>query len=254
MIRLGEESARRTVVYIGTHHGTEEICAEVLLRFLEEYCLCKQEKRRLYQINMEYLFRSRLLCVIPMLNPDGVDLRHYGADGWVNKRQLLLMNRNSADFSAWQANGRGVDIHHNYSVGFAEYKEIERSCGIRGGSAARYGGEYPESEPESRALAAYLRLDPSVRMILSLHAGEDRICASSGGQWLPHSRETAQLLAEMHGCAVSEPLGAESCGTLGDFSIRELHCPCFTLGCSGEDTASVYGHMREMLFTAPLLI
>ncbi len=260
MIRLGEERSGRTVVYVGTHHGTDRITAAVLLCFLEDYCSSLQEKRRLYSINMDYLFRSRLLCIIPMLNPDGVQLHRHGADGFPNSRQLIAMNRGSTDFAHWQANGRGVDLHHNYSAGFAEYKKFEHSCGITGGAASRCGGEYPESEPESGALAAYLRLDPSLRMLFTLHHGGREIFCTSGGICPPHSREKARIFAEMSGCTVAEPVGMASNGTLTDWAIRELQCPAFTVGCGGENASSAqevyrtYMRMREMLFTAPLTV
>ncbi len=257
MIRLGEETAGRTVVFVGTHHGTDWITSAVLMHFLEDYCVNLQKKQRLYSINMEYLFRSRLLCVIPMLNPDGVQLHWHGADGFPNRKQLIAMNRGSTDFSHWQANGRGVDLHHNYSAGFAEYKEIERSCGIAGGASSRCSGEYPESEPESGALAAYLRLDPSLRMIMTLHAGGEEIYCTSGGCCPPHSREKARLFAEMSGYTVTEPVGIAAYGTLADWAIRELRCPAFTVGCGGGEDENVYRsymRLREMLFTASLLV
>ena len=260
MIRLGEESARRTVVYVGAHHGMEWITADILLRFLTEYCEALHRKQPLYSINPSYLFRTRMLCIIPMLNPDGVQLQQYGIGGFPNAERLIAMNHGSTDFSRWQANGRGVDLNHNYNAGFAEYKVLERNSGILGGAPTRYSGEYPESEPESRALASYLRLDPTVGMILTLHTQGEEIYCTSGGQCPPRGREMAHRLAELSGYSVSEAVGMASYGGLTDWAIRELRCPSFTVECGrgvnplpASDAFAIYRQLREMLFTAPLL-
>ncbi len=164
MIRLGDESCRDTVVYVGAHHGMEWITASLLLRFVNEYCEYYQSGRRIFSLNMQSLFRSRLLCIVPMLNPDGVDIQLHGAECSPIPDRLKLMNGGSGDFTRWQANGRGVDLNHNYDAGFAEYKILEQKAGITAGPT-RYSGEYAESEPEVGMLANYLRFDGSVRMI-----------------------------------------------------------------------------------------
>ena len=196
-----------------------------------------------------------------MLNPDGVQLQLRGAAGFPHEKRLIAMNRGSTDFSHWQANGRGVDLNHNYNAGFADYKALERESGIAGGAPTRYSGEYPESEPETRALADYLRLDSTVRMILTLHTQGEEIYFTSGGQCPPRGRGIAEVLARLSGYRCAEPIGMAAYGGLTDWAIRELNCPSFTLECGkGEnplpasDEDMIYMRLRETLFTAPILI
>jgi g-D-glutamyl-meso-diaminopimelate peptidase len=261
MVRIGNEKAARSVLYVGSHHGMEWITTILLLRFINEYCEYYKGHRRVFNINPEYLFRSRLICIVPMLNPDGVDLQIHGADGVPFRDKLIEMNRGSTDFSHWQANGRGVDLNHNYNAGFAEYKELERASDILGGAPTRFSGEYPESEPEVGVLANYLRFDDSIKLILTLHTQGEEIYYSSGGVCPPKSKNIARLLSRMSGYALSEAQGMAAYGGLSDWAIRELHLPSFTVECGKgvnplplQSNFSIYTAIREMLFTAPILI
>ena len=261
MIRLGDESCRDTVLYVGAHHGMEWLTTSLLLRFINEYCEYYKSGRRVFSLNMQYLFRSRLICIIPMLNPDGVDIQQHGAESSPIPDRLKLMNGGSSDFSHWQANGRGVDLNHNYDAGFAQYKVLEKEAGITGGCPTRYSGEYPESEPEVGMLTNYLRFDGSVRMILTLHTQGEEIYYTSGGQYPPKAKNIARLLSQLTGYKASEPIGMASYGGLTDWAIRTLGCPSFTVECGkGENPLpassffSVYTAVREMLFTAPILV
>jgi len=156
MIRLGEERSGRTVVYVGTHHGTDRITAAVLLCFLEDYCSSLQEKRRLYSINMEYLFRSRLLCIIPMVNPDGVttvltrQLSELQLQIYKRDKELGYMNFDLDEYAEdWKANALGVDLNRNFDARWdlVVYKDEP--------SYMRYGGTEPFSAAEARAMRDY---------------------------------------------------------------------------------------------------
>ena len=260
MIRIGDESCRDTVLYVGAHHGMEWLTTSLLLRFINEYGEYYKSGRRVFSLNMQYLFRSKLICIVPMLNPDGVDIQQHGTEGSPIPDRLKLMNSGCSDFTRWQANGRGVDLNHNYDAGFQEYKVLEKEAGITAGPT-RYSGESPESEPEVGMLANYLRFDGSVRMILTLHTQGEEIYYTSGGQCPPKAKNIARLLSQMTGYKVAEPTGMAAFGGLTDWAIRTLGCPAFTVECGkGENPLpassffSVYTAVREMLFTAPILV
>ena len=131
LVTLGDVHAQKSVLYVGTHHAMEWICSVVLLRFVNEYCECIKNGSRMYNLNMKYLFSSRRIMIVPMLNPDGVDL-HIGGM-WEHcplRERVLIMNGGSSDFGSWQSNARGVDLNHNYNALFKEYKTLERERNI----------------------------------------------------------------------------------------------------------------------------
>lgn len=259
IITLGDPTAEKGVMYVGAHHGMEWITVAVLLRYVNEYGECCKAGRQMYGVNMGYLARTRFVSVVPMLNPDGVDLQIGGIpEGCPMEERLLRMN-GGRDFTHWQANIRGVDLNHNYSAGFEEYKAVEREAGITGGCATRYSGEYPESEPETAALCSYLRYNDGIRLMLTLHTqGEEIFC---GDGTAPGCAKLGRMISRMTGYRLSKPEGSALYGGLTDWYVGELCKPGFTLECGkGEnplplsDYFKIYAGLRELLFCAPMMV
>ena len=256
---LGNPQAEKGVVYVGAHHGMEWITTVILLRFINEYCEYLKAGREMYGISMNYLARMRSVCVIPMLNPDGVDLQIGGIPKDCPMRERLLKMNGKNDFSKWQANIRGVDLNQNYSAGFEEYKPLERKAGILGGAAGKYSGEYPESEPETGALCNYLRFNESVGMVLTLHTqGEEIFCGDGSA---PGCMKIGRIIQRMSGYRLSVPEGSAMYGGMTDWYVKEMKKPAFTLECGkGEnplplsDYFRIYAGLREVLFCAPMMI
>lgn len=258
VIRLGNGKAP-SVLYVATHHGMEWICAAVLLLFIEEYCSLYEEGARVYGISLKTLFDSRLISIIPMLNPDGAELQINGLTGSELLFDRLLSMNGSRDFTKWQANARGVDLNHNYDAGFKEYKILEQKAGIQGGCSTRFSGEYPESEPEVSALCSYIRWETGIKGALTLHTqGEEIYCNAKGSmaiRCIPHAR----LLSKLTGYALSEPEEMAAYGGMTDWMVSKANIPCFTLECGkGKNPLPdsllfpIYTRLREVLFSFPL--
>lgn len=258
---LGNTDADKHVLYVGAHHGMEWITSVLLLRFLNEYCDAVSYDRRIYNINLKYLFRTRCIHLIPMLNPDGVDLQINGiTDENPLKQRLIGMNGGSDDFSRWQANARGVDLNHNYNAGFNEYKKIEQELNIFPGPT-KYSGISPESEPETAALCNYIRFNERIKLVISLHTQGEEIYFSSGGNTLLRSRSIARMFARMSHYTAAEPEGTAAYGGLTDWLITKEKRLAFTIECGKgtnplpiEDNLKIYSQIREILFTAPILL
>jgi g-D-glutamyl-meso-diaminopimelate peptidase len=195
-----------------------------------------------------------------MLNPDGVD---YVIHGISNTNPLysraLRLNKNN-DFSNWQANARGVDLNHNYSAGFSEYKIIERKLGLFEGSCSKFSGEYPESEPETKALCDFVRFEQP-HLAIALHTQGEEIYYTSGEYSLPSSYQIVQTLARLTGYKISFPTGTARYGGFTDWFIEEFNKPSFTFECGiGTNPLpyssfdSIYCKIKKALFIAPILI
>lgn len=261
LLSIGNGSADKQILYVGAHHGMEWITSVLLLRFVNEFCDALCSDRRLYNVNLAYMFKTRCIHIVPMLNPDGVDLQINGiGEGNPMTERLLRMNGGSDDFSHWQANIRGVDLNHNYNDGFYEYKKAETDLGIFPG-ATKYSGESPESEPETAALSKYIKFNDKIGMILTLHTQGEEIYCTSRGNAPPRSRSIARLFSRMSGYKTVEPEGTAASGGLTDWVINELGRMSFTFECGKgtnplplEDYFKIYTALREILFSAPLLM
>ena len=260
IITLGE--GKKAVLYVGAHHGMEWITSVLLLRFINEYCELYSSTRRIYSYDLGYLFSTKTIYIIPMLNPDGVDYQINGvSEDNVIYDRLIKMNSNSRDFCRWQANARGVDLNHNYNSGFAEYKKIEAEEGISDGAPTRFSGNMPESEPEVASLCNFLRFNDDIKMVLTLHTQGEEIYYSSGECLAPRSQTIADALSRISGYKLSKPEGMAAYGGLTDWFISEIGKPSFTIECGkGEnplplcDYFKIYTDIREMLFSAPTFI
>lgn len=232
----------RGVLYVGTHHSLEAITANILYGFLD----------RLLTEHSE-LAEHFTLTVVPCLNPDGVEL-HYGkedSDPLAQRRRKMC----GGDYSRWQANARGVDLNHNYSEGFYEYKEIERERKIEAG-ASLYSGEYPESEPETASLCRYIRVF-SPCLVLSLHSQGECIYYSPKTSAMHRLIERAERI-----CAYKliEPGDTDKYGGLCDYT-GALGIPSLTVevgrGKNPLDISNaepILGRLYPLLSRLPLLI
>lgn len=260
VLKLGE--GNRNVLYVGTHHSMESVTSLVLMRFVHEYLSFKKAEKRVFGFDMNYLYRTRSIFIVPMLNPDGVELCINGVNDTVPiGERLIKMNNGSADFSAWQANGRGVDLNHNYNAGFSEYKALEKENGIDGGAPTRYSGEYPESEPETSALCRMIRIINDFDSLLTFHSQGREIYYDYNGYSPKRGKLLGKVLERMSGYKLSEPSGLAGYGGLKDWFICEYDRPAYTIECGyGEnplllsDSLSIYTDLMELLFSFPLLV
>ncbi len=259
-LKLGH--GRRQILYVGAHHGMEWITSILLCRFAEEFCQAYLEGRSVCRVSPHALTEAYTLHIIPMLNPDGVDYQLHGVkpENPLYER-LLAMNGGSADFSRWQANGRGVDLNHNYDAGFAEYKRLELENGIGEGAPTRYSGPAPLSEPETAALANLINFCDNLSGILTLHTQGEEIFFRSHGQCARSAPVVAKRLSALTGYKLSESEGLASFGGLTDWCAQACDIPAFTLECGKgvnplpiSDAGQIYLGLRQALFVFPTLV
>lgn len=251
LISVGE--GKKAVLFVGTHHGMEWITTALLLDFLRDLGKAVKDRKRIFGGDASEILKSRMLCVVPMLNPDGVELQINGKDE-LNPLTDRLNAMSGGDYSRWQANGRGVDLNHNYDAGFFEYKTYEREHGIVPG-ATLFSGEYPESEPEVSALCSFIRAR-GIDLLLALHTQGEEIYYDYNGVIPDGGRVIAKRLSALTGYALSEPTGSAAYGGLKDWFIKEYCLPAFTIECGRGvnplpigDSDIIYLGIREALFS-----
>lgn len=260
LITLGK--GKKSVLYIGSHHGMEWITTALLLKFANEYCEMFEANGHVGHTSVSYLNSSRSICIIPMLNPDGVNYQLEGIrDNNPLRDRLIKMNGGSEDFSRWQANARGVDLNHNYDAGFADYLKSGEARSLSGGAPSKWCGEMPESEPESGLLANYARFSDDIGLYISFHSQGEEIYYGDRYDPPKENLRAGQMLARMSGYKLCETGGSASFGGFTDWVVRELRKPCFTVECGrGENPLpidslfEIYCRLRRMLFEAPMII
>lgn len=111
-------SGGRTVLFTAAHHANEWITATVLLKFAEELSRAILEKGQVYGIPANLFEENCQIFLVPMVDPDGVDLVTGGiAQGSIQWEQAKRLSNNcpSVPFpNGWKANLLGVDLNLQY--------------------------------------------------------------------------------------------------------------------------------------------
>lgn len=217
--RIGK--GEKKVLLAGAYHGLEYISAAFLVRFLREYAHCMQEDKEMFGYKVKKLCEKTTLYIIPMVNPDGVDIAIHGLDITNPHHRRLISEVGIHSFnSVWQANARGVDINHNFDASWQ--MTVERPA------PTKYGGEYPESECETKAVAEFIRKEkPDI--IAAFHSQGREIYYDFDGMTAMRSEEIAEKMAKESGYAVKRPVGSAAYGGCKDWFIKEFGKEGFTI-------------------------
>lgn len=250
-ISFGER--RNAVLFAGGFHAQEWITVLLLTRFLEDYAYTVYRSPPDKHLRREN--RPPGLIVVPCVNPDGLELAVNGLESaGLYKKTVKAIS--GGDLTGWNANIRGVDINHNFNAGFELVKAAERENGITGPSRKQYGGEYPESEPETRALCLLCRMYLPCR-VMAFHSQGEEIYYAYGNNTPTSAYKTAQKLAELSGYTLCEPTGMASHGGFKDWYISRFGREGFTIEVGKgvnplpvTDLPNIYNRLCDMLFWA----
>jgi g-D-glutamyl-meso-diaminopimelate peptidase len=258
-IRIG--SGPNEVHYNGAHHALEWITAPVLMKFIENFSKAYSTGSSIRGYNLTNIWNTSSIYIVPMVNPDGVDLVLEGLkedNPYYN--QLIEWNDTGLPFSqVWQANVRGVDLNRNYPAAWEEGKAQEEALGIDGPGPTRYGGPSPLSEPETRALVEFTR-QHNFRMVLSYHSQGRVIYWLYRDVFVPRAEEIGQVFARASGYTLAfTPYEAAFAG-YKDWFIEEFRRPGYTIEVGfGRNPLpitqfnTIYNNNEEILLLAPII-
>ncbi|MEA5051239.1 MAG: M14 family zinc carboxypeptidase [Oscillospiraceae bacterium] len=258
LIAVEAGALRDPVFFVGGTHAMEWPSVLCALRLAEETAALWESDGRVCGCEMRASLRRRGAVILPLLNPDGWELRRRGpsaaADGGRMPARLC-----GADFCRWQANARGVDLNRNFPAGFAKARRAAAALGIRRPGPTRYGGPFPFSEPETRAVRRACA-DYRPRALCALHAQGQEIYWRYGARQPAGSEYIARTLAALSGYVLAEPDPVAAGAGLKDWFIRAYGRPGFTieLGLGRNplpygDFPAIYEKVRAALFAAMLL-
>ena len=240
-------------LYAGGFHALEWMTVSLLLNFADRVCTAYENDSDICGIDVRRSLSTRGIIIVPCVNPDGTEMILSGAQS-AGKFYKTALEISGGDFSEWNANARGVDINHNFDALWSKLREIEISQGITVPAPRRYGGAYPESEPETRALTNLCR-QYDVRKVMALHSQGEEIYWQFDGGAPAGSKAIAQALANASGYVLSQPDGEiASYGGFKDWFISRYRRPGFTIEVGkGKnplplgDFDKIYAQIEEML-------
>ena len=232
----------------GAHHANEWITAPVLLRYMERLAAAYAEGGEISGESADALFRRVTFHVLPLVDPDGVDLvtgeLTPGDEAYESAR---AMNGGNADFPRnWKANIRGVDLNLQYPAGWEEARRIKFSQGYTRPGPRDYVGMAPLTEPESRAVYDYT-LANRFRLTLSYHTQGKVIYWKYNGLEIAGSEAIGKELAAVSGYSLELTPPDSAWAGYKDWFIRQFDLPGYTVE-AGEGKAPLPMSQFEQIY------
>lgn len=240
-IRIG--SGDRMIHANGSIHANEWITTPPLIQFLNEYAMAVTNSTDWRGTSMYAPYLALTVSVVPMLNPDGVDLVVNGLpESEPLRSEVLSINEGSTDFSGWKANIRGVDLNKQ----FPALWERDAVIGPQSPAPRDYSGSAPLTEPEVQALAKLTRT-ASFERVLAYHTQGEVLFWGFEGLEPPESTALAQAFADASGYEAIQY--ADSAAGYKDWFIQDWRRPGFTIEL-GRGTNPLPLHQYSRIYEA----
>lgn len=245
-------------LFAAAFHGSEHITSNICLMLLEELAAAYGSRGSVEGINVKKALEGRGVIFVPRVNPDGCEISLLGAAA-AGERAGEITKQCGGDYSRWNANLRGVDINHNFDADFSGVKRREREAGIYSPGPSRFGGDKPESEPETAALVRLCKRE-NIHHVCAMHTQGEVIYWGYKEHCLERSKQMAQILAATSGYALDVPQGTAEGGGFKDWFVSHFERPGFTLEMGRgknplniERALEIYLKAREMLTVCAIL-
>ena len=214
----------KRVHYNGSFHANEWITTPVIMAFLNDYALSLTNQNTIRGVVTSILYEQTTLSIVPMVNPDGVNLVLNGPpkDKPYISSNVIGWNNGSLDFSGWKANINGVDLNDQFPAEWE--KERERNPKTPG--PRDYGGERPLSQPESIAMANLTKKRDFAR-VLAFHTQGEVIFWGFENLQPPENEVLAQEFGRVSGYEPVETV--DSYAGYKDWFIQDWRRPGFTI-------------------------
>jgi len=223
LIELKIGVGSKSVHLNGSFHANEWITTPIIMVFLNQYALAVTNSMPIRGIDMYPLFVHTMLSIVPMVNPDGVNLVIGGSTTAGEFEQSVLeINNNQTDFSNWKANIHGVDLNNQ----FPALWELEAERKPKTPEPRDYPGPYPLSEPESIAMAELTR-QSNFERVNAFHTQGEEIYWGFQGLEPPISEVIVNEYVRVSGYVAVKNI--DSYAGYKDWFIQDFRKPGFTV-------------------------
>lgn len=243
-----------------SHHANEWITTPLVLKYTEDFAAGVKNGENLGMRNCKDMFEKNTIFVMPMVNPDGVDLTT-GAlekDTDVYKNAINIASRYPfIQFpSGWKANILGTDLNLNYPAGWENAKTIKFEQGFVTPAPRNYVGSAPLSAPESNAVYRY-SLQNDFDITVSLHTQGEEIY----WQFMNYAPDYAEVLglqmAEVSGYTLTNPPQESNYAGYKDWFLLKYRRPGYTVEAGRgvnplpiTDLKNIYPHIANIISSA----
>lgn len=222
----------KEVFYCAGTHANEWITVPLLMKFLENLSKSYVNNLNIFGINARELFANVSLYLVPMVNPDGIDLVTglLSENSWAyNNAKRIANNFPDIPFpSGWKANIEAIDLNLQFPAGWEQAKEIKYAQGFNGPAPRDFVGYGPLTAPEAVALYSFT-LQHNFTLMITYHTQGRVIYYQYQEQTPPGSQELANRFSELSGYSAEQVPKGSSFAGYKDWFILYYNRPGFTI-------------------------
>ena len=220
----------RKVIFTAAHHANEWITTPVLLKFTEDLATALESGEKIFGIPAQTLVKASTIYIVPLVNPDGVDLVT-GAAGPAEVARAARFAENYPQIpfpDGWKANLNGVDLNLQYPAGWLRAREIKFAQGFTRPGPRDYVGRAPLTQPEVKALLLLTEaVDPD--LVLAFHTQGEVIYWQFGGINVPGAAVMGQEFARLSGYELADTPEESAYAGYKDWFIQRYRRPGYTI-------------------------
>ena len=252
-IKLG--NGNKKLFINSSHHANEWITSLIIMMFIEKYLFLYKNKKIYKTYNIEELWNRTSLYIVPMVNPDGVNLCLRDKKVLNNILYKNIWEKYENKLEDWKANIRGVDLNLNYPAGWEQAVINKRKKGIDSPGPRDYPGPNTVSEIETKNIIHFSNLF-NFDMTISLHSQGQEIY---GYNKLEKAYEIGKRMSKVSGYLLTQPDYYSAFAGYKDWFIKKFNKPAFTIeigrGEEGkslplENAQKIYNEVEEIFLIA----
>lgn len=222
----------KEVFYNGSFHANEWITTVVLMKFIEDYAREIAANGNIAGFSAGELFEQVSLYIVPMVNPDGVDLVTGGlknVDNAYKNAQIIANNFPDIPFpSGWKANIEGVDLNLQFPAGWEQAKEIKYAQGFNKPAPRDFVGDGPLVALESLAVYNFT-LEHNFRLVIAYHTQGKEIYWNFQNINPPMGEIIGEEFSRVSGYELAEVPFNSSFAGYKDWFIQDYNRPGYTI-------------------------